>query len=145
MSSLNALKYKIIVKRSYYAGAAIVLLYGMVIFLSLFVVPLTISSSIYYLPLLLIALIAGYKAYQQSDQFMLSESSLVERVIGDKTYYGSIGRGSFYNGLFIFLILDMSDSVVIDKSNKQFITLYRDAISQSDYRLLARLIHSGRH
>ena len=95
--------------------------------------------------LLLIALIAAQKAYLHSAQFMLSESSLVERVIGDKTYYGKIGRGSFYNGFFIFLILEVTDSVVIGKSNKQFITLYSDAVTASDYRLLARLINSGRN
>jgi len=145
MSSSSALKYKISVKRSYHAGAVTLLLYSIVIFSALFIVPLTISSSIFYFMLLLIALRAAQKAYLHSAQFMLSESSLVERIIGDKTYYGKIGRGSFYNGFFIFLILEVTDSTVIGKSNKQFITLYSDAVTTSDYRLLARLINSGRN
>jgi len=145
MSSSNALKYKITIKRSYFAGAVNLLLYSIVILSLLFVVPFTLSSSIIYLLLVLIALIAAQKAYHQSDQFMLSESSLVERVIDDKTYYGSINSGSFYNGFFIFLILDMGENVLMDKSNKQFITLYCDAVTQSEYRLLARLINNGRN
>jgi len=145
MSSLNALKYKITIKRSYYAGAVNLLLYSVVIFSLQFVIPVTLSSSIFYFILLIIALIAAQKSYQQSDQFMLSESSLVERIIDEKSYYGKIGRGSFYNGFFIFLILEMSDRVITIKRSKQFIIIYNDAITKSDYRLLARLINSGRN
>lgn len=142
MSSLNALKYKITVNRSYYAGAVIFLLYCIVIVATLFVVPLTINTSICYLLLFLIALYAAKKAYLQSDLFLVSETGLVERVVANKTYYGKISSGSFYNGFFMLLILEMSDSIFIKKSNKQFITLYNDAITASDYRLLARLISS---
>lgn len=145
MSSLNALKYKITIHRSYYAGAIIFLLYSTVLVATLFVTPFTVISSIFYISLLLIALYASKKAYLQSTQLMLSESGMVERVIGDKPYYGKISRTSFYNGFVIFLILDINDSLFIGNSHKQFITIYSDAISESDYRLLARLINSGRN
>ncbi len=144
MSSLNALKYKITLNRSYYAGAITFMFYSIVIFFAFFVTPLTLLSSIFYLLLFLIALYAAKKAYLQSLSFMVSETGLVERTIGDRFYYGKISRSSFYNSGFIFLILEMSESLVIDKNEKQYITIYHDAITTSEYRLLARLINSGR-
>jgi len=145
MSSLNALKYKIIIHRSYYAGAIIFLLYSMVIVATLFVTPVTAISSIFYGLLLLITLYASKKAYLQSTQFMLSESGMIERVIGDKPHYGKISRASFYNGFVIFLIIDINDSLPLDNRHKQFVIIYSDAVSEADYRLLARLINSGRN
>ncbi|MEI6898199.1 MAG: hypothetical protein V5786_12105 [Psychromonas sp.] len=118
--------------------------YSIVIFFAFFVTPLTLLSSIFYLLLFLIALYAAKKAYLQSLSFMVSETGLVERTIGDRFYYGKISRSSFYNSGFIFLILEMSESLVIDKNEKQYITIYHDAITTSEYRLLARLINSGR-
>ena len=145
MSSLNALKYKITVRRSYYAAAVIFIFFCVVIITTLFVTPLSLLSSIFYIILLFIALYAAKKVYQQSSMFMLSESGLVERVIGDDVYYGKISSASFYNGFVIFLVLEISDSLIISSNHKQFIIIYNDAVSKSDYRLLARLIYSGRN
>ena len=145
MSSLNALKYKITVNHSYYAGGAIFLLYSLVITAALFVTPFTFTSSFFYILLLLIALCAVKIGYLQSTQFMLSESGLVERLIGDRSWYGKIATGSFYNGVFIFLILEVSDNAVIGSTRKQFITIYNDAVTEGEYRLIARVINSGRH
>ncbi|MCP5076811.1 MAG: hypothetical protein GY951_01965, partial [Psychromonas sp.] len=60
-------------------------------------------------------------------------------------YSGKIGQHSFYNGFFIFLQLDIQNSVFTQQTSKQFITIYKDAISEEQYRLLARLINSGRN
>jgi len=98
-----------------------------------------------YVGLLVIACYATYQAYLQSEQFMLSESGLIEEVAEHQRYYGKISHHSFYNGFFIFLILDINENVFINKSNKRYITLYADAITESEYRLLARLINNGRH
>lgn len=145
MSFLSALKYKITINRSYYAGAVIFLLYNIVIVISLLASPLSIIPSILHFLLFLITLYATKKAYLQSNSFMLSESGLVERMLNGKHYYGKITRGSFYNGFFVFLILEMTENPLMGKSNKQFITIYHDAVSEYHYRLLARLIISGRN
>jgi len=145
MSSLNALKYKITVKRSYYAGIAIFLLYFSAILLSFPVVPVSPLSLLFYLLLLLIALYAAKKAYSQQAELLLSESGLVERVVGNKSYNGRVGRYSVYNALFILLQLDIQNSVFTEQTSKQFITIYKDAISEEQYRLIARLINSGRN
>jgi len=145
MSSLSALRYKITVNPSYYAGSAVFLLYGFVICLALFVTPLTIVSSVLYLLLFLITLFAAKNAVSRVATFLLCESGLVERKLGDKYYAGEISAASFYNRFFIFLILKGMKSGLFDKEEKQFIIIYRDAISVQHYRLLARIINSGRN
>ncbi|GLS92655.1 hypothetical protein GCM10007916_37270 [Psychromonas marina] len=145
MSSLSALRYKITVNPSYYAGIVVFLLYCLAILLALFVTPLTLISSILYLLLFLIAFIAAKYAVRQVAELLLSESGLVERKLGDKDYAGQISEASFYNRFFIFLILKEMKSGLFDKGEKQFVLIYRDAISVADYRLLARIINSGRN
>ena len=144
MSSLNALKYKITVKRSYYAGIVIFLLYLFVILLSLPVVSIYPLSLFCYLLLFVIALYAAKNAHSQQAELLLSESGLIERIIGEKIYSGKIGQYSIYNGFFILLQLDIKSSVFTQEVTKQFIIIYKDAISEGQYRLLARLINSGR-
>lgn len=144
MSSLSALKYNISIRSSYYAGMVIFLLYSLVILLALFVAPLTNISLIFYCLLLLVALYAARKAYLQHDELLLSESGQLERRIGELRYHGQINAGSFYNGFFIFLKLDIKSAVFNEKKSTQFITIYKDAVSEEQYRLLARLIHNGR-
>lgn len=145
MSSLNALKYKVHIKRSYYAGAAIFLLYLFVILVSFRVVSASPVSLFLYLLLFLIAVYAANKAYQQQGELALSDSGLVECIAGDKTCSGKIGRYSLYNGLFIFLHLDIQNSAFTQQTSKHFITIYKDAISEEQYRLIARLINNGRN
>lgn len=144
MSSLNALKYKITVTSSYYAGIAIFLLYSIVIALTLLVTSLTFTSLFFYLLLFATAFYNAWKTFQQQDELLISESGLVERVVADKRYHGKISRGSFYNGLFIFLKLNVKSTVLAGKNKKQYITIYKDAVSEEQFRLLARLINSGR-
>lgn len=144
MLSSNALKYKISVSPSYYAGIVISLLYLLLLLLSLMVVSLTIMTLFFYAVLVVFALYAGRKAYLQTDQLLLSESGLVERNIGELCYSGKISPRSFYNGFFILLRLEMKEGVFTVKNTTQFITVYKDAVSEEHYRLLARLINSGR-
>jgi hypothetical protein len=144
MSSSNALKYKIIVNRSYYAGIIVFLLYNIAISLTLFVTSFTVTSLFLYLLLYLIAIVAARKAFLQHDEFLISESGLVERVFDDKRYHGEISAGSFYNSWFIFVKLDVKRTIILGKNRKQFITIYKDAISKEQFRLLARLIKNGR-
>jgi hypothetical protein len=144
MSSSNALKYKITVNPSYYAGIIVFLLYNIVISLTLFVTSFTTISFFLYLLLYAIAIVAAKKAFLQHDEFLISESGLVERSIDDKRYHGKISPGSFYNDWFIFVKFDVKCTAISGKNSKQFITIYKDAISEEQFRLLARLINSRR-
>lgn len=144
MSSLNALKYKITVNPSCIAGIIIFLLYCVVIFFALFVTALTPTSSIFYLLLLSVAYFAAKNAAKHAGEFLLSESGLVERRLGDNDYAGKISEACFYNRFFIFLIFKEMRSSLSDNGKKQFMIIYRDAISEEHYRLLARIISSGR-
>ena len=144
MSSSSALKYNVTVSPSYYAGIVVFLLYIIVISFSLLLISFSIIACVLYLILLFIASYAAYKAYLQKAELLLSESGLIESVVEEKRTSGKIGLNSFYNGLFIFLQLDITDSVFTKKSTKQFIFIYKDAVNEEQYRLLARLINSGR-
>ncbi len=145
MSSLNALKYKVTVSSSYCAGIVTFLLYSSVISLTLLVSSFTIISLFLYVLLFAIAFYAARRIFLQQDELLMSESGLVERVIADKRYHGKISNGSFYNGWFIFLKLEVKSTVMSGKTAKQYITIFKDAISEEQYRLLARLINSGRN
>ena len=142
MSSLDALKYRVTTAPSYYAGAIIFLLYSIVISLTLFIIPLSPISLFFYLILFLIALIAANKAYKQSFEFRMSEFCLIEREVDGRLYNGKISDGSFYNGFVIFLKLEIKANILSDKKEKQFMTIYKDALSEEHYRLLARLINN---
>ncbi len=144
MSSLNALKYKIVVNSSNYAAVVVFLLYFFVILLSLLVISLTLISFSVYLILFLITVYAFKISFLGQGQLLLSESGLIERTVNDKKVNGKIGHHSFYNGFFIFLQLQVVDTLFADKNGKQFMIIYRDAITDKQYRLLARLINSGR-
>jgi hypothetical protein len=144
MSSLNALKYKITITSSYYAGIVIFLLYSIVILLTLFVTSFSLISLLLYLLLFATALYAARKTFLQQDELLFSESGLVERMLAGTRYHGKISSGSFYNRLFIFLKIDVKSTVISGKNKPQFITIYKDAVDEEQFRLLARLINSGR-
>lgn len=97
-----------------------------------------------YIILFLIAVFASKKSFSEQGELLFSESGLVERRAEGKYFNGKIGRYSFYNGFFIFLQLEITGTGFTKKSTKQFITIYKDAITDEQYRLLARLINSGR-
>jgi hypothetical protein len=103
-------------------------------------------------PLFIILLvIAGYgagKAYRQTYHLKLSDSGQVEVLssANDELISGVVCVSSFYNGLFLSLHLksntnDFSRPCHLKKFS---VVVYRDAVSESDYRLLARLINFGR-
>ncbi|PKF60523.1 hypothetical protein CW745_14380 [Psychromonas sp. psych-6C06] len=144
MSSLNALKYKITVGRSFYAGVSIFLLYCAVIFLASLLVPLSLNSLFFYLTLSLIALYAAYQATSFSCSFRLSEAGHIEYSLNGSGYQGGVSPHSFYCHFFIFLIIDVKGRSLGDKSTKQVMVIYKDAVRTVDYRLLARLINIGR-
>ena len=144
MSSLDALKYRVTVTPSYYAGAIVFLLYSIAILLALFIIPISSISLLFYLILFLIVFIAAKKAYQQSFEFKVSESGLIEREVNGSLYLGKISNSSFYNGFVIFLKLEVKGNMLSDQKDRQFMTIYKDAVTEKHYRLLARLINSGR-
>ena len=92
----------------------------------------------------MIAIVSARKAFLAHDELLISESGLVERVVANKRFQGKISATSFYNGWFIFLKLDVKSTVMSGKNSKQFITIYKDAISEEQFRLIARLINSRR-
>ena len=144
MLSSNALKYKITVTPSYYAGVLIFLLYSLVISLSFFVIPISSISIIFFLILFFLAFIAANKAYQQSFEFKLSESGEVEREVAGKVYHGKISEDSFYNGFILFLKFAVDRNILSGKKDKQLMIIYKDAVTEEQYRLLARVINSRR-
>jgi len=111
---------------------------------SLTVVPLSFISFPLYFILFCIALYAAKKSFVEQGWLLLSESGLVERKVNGKLFNGNIGHSSFYNGFFIFLQLDINSSIFSKKKSRQFMVIYKDAITHEQYRLLARLINSGR-
>ena len=143
MSSLSALKYKITINQSYYAGLFIFLLYSGVIALTLLVVSVTLFSLFLYLLLFVLAVYSARKAYLQNDEFLLSDSGLVERFVCGTRHIGKISGSSFYNAWFIYLKLDITSNTIPEKKTKQSIIIYTDAIREDQFRLLARLINSG--
>lgn len=145
MSSLNALKYKVSVNASYYAAGVMFLLYLLVIMLTLTVVSLSFFSLPFYFILFGVTLYTSKKSFLEQGVLLLSDSGLVERIIRGKSFNGNIGQSSFYNGFFIFLQLEVTNSTFLQKKNRQFMIIYKDAITNEQYRLLARLIKSGRN
>ena len=120
------------------------LLYSSVITATLLVTSFTFISLFLYILLFVIAFYSARKTFLQQYELLISESGLVERVVAGKRYHGKISTSSFYNGLFIFLKIEVKSTLISGKETKQFITIYKDAISEEQYRLLARRINSGR-
>lgn len=60
---------------------------------------------------------------------------------------GNISSRSFYNGWVVFLCIEITDALLVsskqkhNKPRKWFVVFY-DSVSEKEYRLLARLIHS---
>jgi hypothetical protein len=145
MSSLNALKYKVSVTPSYHAGAVMFLLYSFVTLITLTVTTFTTLSGLIYLLLFCIVFYVAREAYLSCDEIKLSESGLVERQLEGKRYYGVISGKSFYNTWLIVLKLEVKDNLFSEKSMKQLMFIYKDAISEEHFRLLAQVINNRRH
>ncbi|PKH01757.1 hypothetical protein CXF72_15010 [Psychromonas sp. MB-3u-54] len=147
MSYSSALKYNICVNTSLYGGVFVFTLYSSLILLLLLVVELTWLSITLSLFLLGIAAYGGKKSYADTYNIKLSDTGKMEVVFADKELIsGEIGGSSFYNGFCLFIHLQSrpTDLITRKKPFKKFIVIYKDAVKEDEYRLLARLIKIGR-
>jgi hypothetical protein len=148
MSSANTLKHDITVKHSLYAAAFVFFLYGFIIVLLLLIYRISWSILPLYTFLLAVAVYGTGKAYRQRYSLKLSDRGFVELKTSTdgSSASGVISASSFYNNLFISLHLKSkpNDFTTINESRKVTVVIYRDAVSESEYRLLARLINFGR-
>lgn len=149
MSCSSALKYNICVSTSIYGGVFVFTLYSSLILLFLIVVELTWLSLILSLFLLMIAAYAGKKSHDQTYNLKLSDTGQVDVVFSNKQLMsGEISRSSFYNSFCLFIHLqsratDLSNLITPKKPTNKFIVIYKDAVQEDEYRLLARLIKIG--
>lgn len=144
MLSSNALKYNITVKPSVYGGVAVFSLYFLMIVCAFLLFDFTFFS---VSALLLIAVYGAKKVYQQNYQLILSDTGNIKLSdLNGEITEGKISNHSFYNGLFISLQINESSTIYCSTARrKKLITvIYKDSISDADFCLLARIIHSGR-
>jgi|GEM_PF-3329404 len=150
MLSSNALKYSVVVNTSVYGGVFVFMLYFSVILLSIWVVGVSWLSVPFFVLLLIIAIYGGKKAYGQIYNLKLSDSGLVSLISANNDLISAkISPSSFYNSFFLCIHLHNSPTDIHYLINNKkrynaFIVIYRDAVSEAEYRLLARLINSGR-
>jgi len=150
MSYSNALRYNISVTTSIYGGVFVFTLYFSLILLLLVMFGLTWLSLFFSLVLLIIAAYAGKKSHQQTYNIKLSDTGQVEVVFSNQQLIsGEISPSSFYNGFCIFLHLQRSpiglpNLMIQSKPSKKFFVIYKDAVKENEYRLLARTINIGR-
>lgn len=145
MLSASTLKYKITAKPSLYAALSVFALYSCVIFLLLLIFSISWLTFPLYLLLLAVAVYGAGKAYRQRYVLKLSDSGLVEvRIFADeRVISGVVSTSSFYSPLFLSLHLKNNPNDVVrpSHSNKLAVVIYRDAVSEPEYRLLARTIN----
>lgn len=124
------------------------MLYLFVILLSLLVVELSWLTAPFFVLLLIIAIYGGKKAHGQLYNLKLSDSGLVDVVSESNAVISAkISPSSFYNSFFLYLHLQdnpMHPSLIGRNISDFVIVIYRDAVSEEQYRLLARLINNGR-
>ena len=144
MLSSNALQYNLVIYPSVYAGIAVLTLYFSLILLLLLIFSLSWLSLPFLILLLLAAIYGAQKAYRQSCTLKLSASGVIEVLFANGDLItGKISPSSFYNSLFLSLHLVNSASDFSKKNSQSRIVIYRDAIGEPEYRLLARLINFG--
>lgn len=146
MQSATILKHSLHVKRSFYAGIVVFALYGGAISLLLLFIGITWLTSPLFIVLFCVALYGARKAYLQTSLLTLSDVGYVEVEVNGKLKVGFVSRTSFYNGFFISLHVEPNNDDFIKESSGKpfFIVIYRDAVSEFEYRLLARTINFGR-
>ena len=146
MPSLNTLKYNVTVKPSRYAAYLVFSLYGVVLVLLLWIFGLSWLTLPIFIILLMIASYGARKAYQQTYALKLSDSGRIEVLINGDLISGVIANASFYNGCFISLkvVKESSELFIARERENKTIVVYRDAVSDAEYRLLARVINLGR-
>jgi len=146
MPSLNTLKYNVTVKPSRYAAYLVFSLYGVVLVLLLWIFGLSWLTLPIFIILLMIASYGARKAYQQTYALKLSDSGRIEVFINGSLISGVIANASFYNGYFISLkiVKERGELFIVRERENKAIVVYRDAVSDAEYRLLARVINLGR-
>lgn len=150
MLSANTLKHNITVHTSIYSGVVVFILYFLLIVLSVFIMGVSWPTFPFLIILLAVAVYAGKKASAQSYQLKLSDSGGLEAgFINGCVVNALISSSSFYNGFFLCLRLQNNPANILPPANKEnirkaCIIIYRDAVSEAEYRLLARLINTGR-
>lgn len=150
MLSCNALKYRIVVQRSFYAGLAVTGLYSSLILLILVVFNLSWITFPFLIALLVVAFYGGRKAFMQHYVIKLSEVGDIEISFNNGDYIpAQINPSSFYNSLFLSLHLQKKISLTINNMNTikrchSNILIFKDTLSGEEYRLLARIINSKR-
>jgi hypothetical protein len=133
-----------------YGAVFVFMLYFVLILLSILVVGWSWLSAPFFVLLMIIAVAGGKKAHGQVYNLKLSDSGLVEiRSENNDLISAKISSSSFYNSFFLYLHLqnsstDISNLINNKKVSNSFIVIYRDAVKEAEYRLLARLINSGR-
>ena len=98
-----------------------------------------------FLFLLVLAVYGARKAYQQKYQLKLSDSGRVEVFTNGELISGVVSASSFYNTFFLSLRLQNNPHEFsrLSHNKKVSVVIYRDAVSEFEYRLLARLINVG--
>jgi len=143
MQSVNTLKHNIIVRPSFYGATCAFILYSSVVIILLLIFNISWFTFPLYTLLLVTAVYGARKAYQAKFYIEVSESEQVKIIVKEEVIRGLVSASSFYNGLFIFLSLknDPRNFTNKSQSKKQIFVIYRDAVKESDYRLLARIIN----
>lgn len=148
MLSSSTLKHNITVNSSIYASIFVSSLYCSIIILLLFFFGISAVTAPLFLLLLVIAGYGARKAYRQKYRLKMSDSGQIEVIssVNDGVISGVVCTSSYYNGLFLSLHLKSSENDFSSLCHiKKFsVVVYRDAVSESEYRLLARLINFGR-
>lgn len=149
MSSANTLKHKITVSCSFYGALFVFSLYLALIVLALLLFGISWLTFPIIIALLSLAGYGGGKQYLQQCQLQLSDSGLIEVVEkSGETISAEVSERSFYNSLFIALRLQHKRDdlylIVRKKLPHNYLMIYRDAVSEPEYRFLARLINSRR-
>ena len=141
----STLKYNITVNRSIYAAVFVFALYAFVIILLLLIFDISRLTFPLFILLLVVAIYGAAKAYRQRYQLKLSDSGQVEVIssANGELIRGVVSASSFYNALFLSLHLKNNPNDLLKPSHSKnaAVIIYRDAVSESEYRLLARLIN----
>ncbi len=145
MSSSSALKHNISVNTSIYGGVFIFAVYSIIPFYLLIVFQPFWLSLTYSLPLFTLAYLSARKTYKLCYQLKVNELSEVElKYSRGKLIQATISKVSIYNRFCIYLVLEEKNMLIGQaKAKRKSIVIYRDAVSEANYRLLARLINTG--
>ena len=149
MSSSSALKYNIHNKPSFIAKALAMFFFLAIAFLFVLLWGIGWVSLLCLLAYLSTAFYIVYSLPFLPFSSRLSESGEIEinqpiKVTGD------ISARSFYNGWVLLLCVEVNDALFVsDKHNKhkhnkprKWFIVFHDSVTDSEYRLLARLINS---